>query len=216
MLNLKYYDKQEKKDKYSEAIKKLYRLKSEVKKTEDYRELLVLEARVRQTYYGCFDEFISREDFVFGSRSRKPPKTNVNAMLSFGNTVLYNLIETEICKTPLDVRIGFLHATNKRRASLNLDIAELFKPLIVDRVIFSLINRGAVSSKHFKAFENGAVYLTDEGKRIFLEAFYSKLETVITVKDRKMSYNSVITDEIRKLTRHLRDGESYKAFRQVR
>jgi CRISPR-associated endonuclease Cas1 len=137
-------------------------------------------------------------------------------MLSFGNTVLYNLIATEIQKTPLDVRIGFLHATTTRLNSLNLDIAEIFKPLLVDRVVLSLINKGSISTEHFEACENGGVYLTTEGKRVFLRAFYDKLDTVITVKDSKMSYDSIIKEEIRKLVRHFRGEEKYRGFRQVR
>lgn len=216
LLNIRYYGKQNEKKEYSSAIKELYKIKSEIKSVKEHRDLLILEARARQVYYRCFDLFISRDDFVFGSRSKRPPKSNVNAMVSFGNTVLYSLISTEIGKTALDVRVGFLHATNSRKASLNLDFAEIFKPLLVDRVIFSLINRGAITGKEFTSCENGAVYLTDDGKRIFLEAFYNKLNTVITVGERKMSYDSIISEEIRKLIRSFRDNEKYTAFRQVR
>ena len=140
----------------------------------------------------------------------------VNAMISFGNTALYSLIATEIQKTALDVRVGFLHATNTRKHSLNLDLAEIFKPLLVDRVVLSLINKGEITPAHFEVMENDAVYFTTAGKRIFLSAFYEKLDTVITVGDQKMSYDSVIKEEIRKLIRHFRDKGKYKGFRQVR
>jgi len=139
-----------------------------------------------------------------------------NAMLSFGNTVMYSLIATEIQKTALDVRIGYLHATNTRKNSLNLDIAEIFKPLLVDRVILSLVNKGEIVPTHFETHENGTVYLTTEGKRIFLSAFYEKLDAVITVGDKKMSYDSIVKEEIRKLIRHFRTNDKYKGFRQVR
>lgn len=175
------------------------------------------EARVRNIYYSCYDRFIENQtDFSFVRRSRRPPENEVNALISFGNVMLYSIIATEIQKTPLDVRVGFLHATNSRKESLNLDIAEIFKPLIVDRTVFSLINRRALRKKHFTYCENGAVYLNAEGKRIFLRSFYDKLETVVTVGDRKMSYNRIITEEIRKLIRYFKDSEKYRAFRQVR
>ena len=98
---------------------------------------LLLEARVREIYYGCYDAFLLSDAFQYQKRSRRPPQNAFNAMLSFGNTVLYNLIATEINKSALDIRIGFLHATNRRLQSLNLDIAELFKPLVVDRTIIT-------------------------------------------------------------------------------
>jgi len=65
-------------------------------------------------------------------------------MISFGNVVLYNLIAAEIYRSPLDIQVGFLHATNTRKESLQLDLAELFKPLLVDRVVFSLINKRVI------------------------------------------------------------------------
>ena len=203
MLKIQIY----KGDKYAHDIEK---------NETEYDKLLLLEARARHAYYECYDLFIRKEQFKFNSRSRRPPQNKVNAMLSFGNTVIYSLIATEIQKTVLDVRIGYLHATNKRMNSLNLDIAEIFKPLLVDRVILSLINKGEIVPSHFVTCENGAVYLTSEGKKVYLSAFYEKLDTVITVGDRKMSYDSIIKEEIRKLIRHFRDKDRYKGFRQVR
>lgn len=216
MLNIRYHNKFYGDPKYASALRSLTALKSNVKKEEDYDKLLLLEAHARKIYYECYDLFIRREGFSFGCRSKKPPRNMVNAMISFGNSVMYSLVATEIQKTALDVRIGYLHATNKRKNSLNLDIAEIFKPLLVDRVILSLINKGEISPIHFEAFANDGVYLTTEGKKIFLSAFYEKLDTVITVGDKKMSYDSVIKEEIRSLIRHFRDRSEYKGFRQVR
>ena len=140
----------------------------------------------------------------------------VNAMLSFGNTVLYNYLATHIYKSPLDIRTGFLHATNNRMESLNLDIAEIFKPLIVDRVVFSLINLRCINLTHFYTTPNGEVYLNETGKRIFLRAFYEKLNTVVTVKDDRKSYRRIIKNEISQLSLHFKNDEKYKGFRQVR
>lgn len=216
LLNIRYHNKFYGNSEFASAIRILTGLKTNIKNETEYDKLLLLEARARQVYYGCYDLFIHKEEFEFVSRSRQPPLNAVNAMISFGNAVLYGLVATEIQKTALDVRVGFLHATNTRMNSLNLDIAEIFKPLLVDRVILSLINKGEIVPTHFENHENGAVYLTTEGKRIFLGAFYEKLDTVITVGDKKMSYDSVIKEEIRKLIRHFRDREKYKGFRQVR
>lgn len=216
MLNIRYHEKQENNPRYDAAIEAMNQVKAKIKQEKEYETLLLWEAHARKIYYSCFDTFVKREAFSFEFRSKRPPLNRFNAMLSFGNTVLYNLIATEIQKTPLDVRIGFLHATTTRLNSLNLDIAEIFKPLLVDRVVLSLINKGSISTEHFEACENGGVYLTTEGKRVFLRAFYDKLDTVITVKDSKMSYDSIIKEEIRKLVRHFRGEEKYRGFRQVR
>ena len=118
----------------------------------------------------------------------------------------------------MDVRIGYLHATNNRKESLNLDIAELFKPLIVDRVVFAMINRGMIDKeKHFVHLENDTVYLNDEGKHLFLRAFYYKLDTRITVGQRTESYYNIIKQEISKLVMFFRkNGTKYNPFKQVR
>ena len=216
LLNIRYYRNRFPNEKYSESINALCALKAKIKKEKSYEKLLLLEAQCRSIYFGCYDSFINRNEFVFDSRTRRPPRNEVNAMISFGNTILYSLISREIQKTALDVRVGFLHATNKRYESLNLDIAEIFKPLIVDRVIFSLINKREIDLKHFVKTQNEGVYISDEGKHIFLKAFYEKVDTIITEKNEKKTYNTIIVEEIRKLVRAFRGDSEYKAFRQVR
>ena len=163
------------------------------------------------------DELLAQPaDMSFEKRTRRPPMNEINALISFGNTVLYNLLAFQINRSPLDIRVGFLHATNARMESLNLDVAELFKPLLVDRTVFSMVNLHGLRKEHFDAEENGAVYLTEDGKRIFLQAFYRRLDAVITEKETHIPYSQVIRQEIQKLVRTFRDGEKYKAFRQVR
>ena len=98
----------------------------------------------------------------------------------------------------------------------NLDVAEIFKPLIVDRVIFTLINMRSIKKEHFQTEQNDAVYLNEAGKRVFLRAFYAKLDEGLTLKDRYFTYSMLLDEEVRKLVRHFRSGEPYKAYRQVR
>ena len=217
-LNIRYYRKNYKNKLFTESLNAIDVLEKLVKKCDDYNKLLMLEARVRNAYFHCFDAFIRAEGFVFDRRTRRPPKNEVNAMLSFGYTVLYNLLASEIQKTALDVRVGFLHATNRRRESLNLDIAELFKPLIVDRVVFSMINLNMIDAeKHFEHMENGTVLLNSDGKHIFMRALSDKLETRVTVGKQSVSYNTIIDWEIKKLIRYFRKGEKrYNPFKQVR
>lgn len=215
-LNIRYYNKQKPDEIFDSALRKLDKTYKAIKLCESYEDLLMLEAQSRQTYYSCFDSFIGVDNFAFECRTRKPPLNEINAMISFGNTVLYNLLATELYRSPLDVRIGFLHATGRRLESLNHDIAELFKPLIVDRVVFSLVNRKMIKTEHFQFEKDGGVYLTREGVRIFLQAVYEKLDTIVTVKDKKMSYNRIIAEEVQKLVRHFRNDEKYIPFKQVR
>ena len=216
-LNIRYYLRHKSEPCFEHALTQLEELEVSIKQCAEHKKLLLLEARARGLYYGCYDSFISNPDFSFISRSRRPPRNEVNAMISFGNTLLYSHLATEIGKTALDVRVGFLHATNARLESLNLDVAELFRPLVVDRTVFSMINRRQLRpSLHFHTLEDGGVWLTADGKRLFLSEYYEKLHARVKVDGVSMSYTEIMREEVRKLVRHFRIGEPYRAFRQVR
>lgn len=98
--------------------------------------------------------------FKFTVRSRRPPKDEINAMISFGNVYLYQKIAQMIHRTSVDIRISFVHSAMKRYENLNLDLADIFKPIIVDRVIYTLINKKMiVKDKHFQKEAQGATFL---------------------------------------------------------
>ncbi len=217
-LNIRYYHKNYPNPLFTESLNAINTLEKQIKKCTDYQDLLILEARVRNAYYHCFDAFIRKNGFIYDKRSRRPPKNEVNALLGFGYTVLYNLIATEIYKSALDIRVGFLHATNKRAESLNLDIAELFKPLVIDRVVFTVINRSMIERDvHFEHLENGTVYLNSEGKNVFLRAIQDKLESTVTVGNHTESYSEIIQNEVKKLVLYFRkENAKYTPFKQVR
>lgn len=117
-------------------------------------------------------------------------------------------------KTALDPRIGIIHATTNRNFSLNLDFADLFKPVIVDRVIFSLVNLLQLQRPlHFEEKESGAVYLNKEGKRIFIKVFEDKMSDKIKIGERMYTYKQIIEEEIRKFQRYIVKGEKYKPYK---
>jgi CRISPR-associated endonuclease Cas1 len=182
----------------------------------DMTELLMIEARNRQQYYRCFNEIIKSEGFLFEKRTKRPPRDPLNAMISFGNVCLYQRIATELYKHQLDIRIGFLHATNNRSQSLNLDIAELFKPIIVDRTIFTLINKGMIHPvSDFESTSEGGIYLNSHGKSIFLQEYENKLYQKVTQNDTKVTYDTLIRQETRKIFRTIHYGENYKPFKYI-
>jgi CRISPR-associated endonuclease Cas1 len=177
-------------------------------------ELLLVEARMRQEYFSCWDDIIRDSKFAFDKRTRRPPRNPVNALISFGNVFLYNRVATEIYKTSLDIRIGICHAANRRSESLNLDISDIFKPVIVDRVIFSCIhNHELKADLHFEPSDGGGIYLSAEGKKIFIRALERKLYQRITVKGEKISYQALLRKEVQKLMRVIQYGEKYKPYK---
>lgn len=88
--------------------------------------LMALEGNMWEVYYQSFGAILENEDFQMEKRTKRPPQNRLNALISFGNSLLYTAILSEIYQTHLDPRIGFLHATNFRRFSLNLDLPQVF------------------------------------------------------------------------------------------
>jgi len=191
----------------------LKKAQSEVPSTSE--ELMALEGGSRELYYEAWDFILKGEGFEFGQRTRRPPQNRVNALVSFGNSLMYVTVLSEIHRTHLDPRIGFLHTTNRRRYTLNLDVAEIFKPIVVDRVIFTLINRGALKAKDFRGGAEGeGIFLTEKGRKTFLEAYEARLkETVQHPKlGRAVSYRRLIRLELYKLEKHLLGDEDYEPY----
>ncbi|HEC76328.1 MAG TPA: type I-B CRISPR-associated endonuclease Cas1 [Thermoplasmatales archaeon] len=208
---LKYYNARSVSlNKYIENIEELQR---EVSLQYTIEKLMAIEGNIRNCYYEAFNEIIKSEKFVFDKRSKRPPKTRINTLISFGNGLLYTVVLGEVYKTHLDPRIGFLHATNFRRFTLNLDIAEVFKPIIVDRTIFYLLNKEMLGDEHFMK-ELNKVYLNEKGRTIFVREFENKLKSTIKHDKlgRNVSYRRLIRMELYKLQKHLMEEEKYKPF----
>jgi len=191
-----------------EIEKQIIDLMNSIDLHNNTESLMAIEGNIRDIYYKGFDEIIDNEDFKFEKRSRRPPQNYLNTLISFGNSLLYVLILSEIYKTHLDPRIGYLHSTNFRRFTLNLDVAEIFKPIIIDRVIFSLVGRNMLSTSDFEKDVEG-VMLKEKGKKVFIQEFDNKLKTTVNHRElgRNVSYNRLIRMELYKLEKHL-IGES--------
>lgn len=208
---LVYYQNREKDLQY--IIEKINSMNEKLIKCNSINELMAIEGNIREQYYSAFDKILDNEHFIFEARTKRPPKNRLNALISFGNSLLYTICLSEIYKTHLDPRIGFLHATNFRRFTLNLDIAEIFKPIIVDRVIFNLVNKSIIKSNHFEKKLDGIV-LNEKGKEIFIKEFDEKLRTSFYNKGlrRNVTYRNLIRMELYKIEKHLIEDEEYKPF----
>ncbi|MBN2279719.1 MAG: type I-B CRISPR-associated endonuclease Cas1 [Candidatus Marinimicrobia bacterium] len=186
---------------------------SEIDAQKNINELMSVEGKIKQIYYSCFNNILNQPDFTFSTRNKRPPKDFINALISFSNSLIYTIVLSEIYQTHLDPRIGFLHATNSRRFSLNLDIAEIFKPIIGDRLIFSLINKRIITPDCFEKNSNG-ILLNNKGKQNFLKQFQLKLEQTIKYPKlkRNVSYRQLIRLEIYKLEKDIIQEKNYEPF----
>jgi CRISPR-associated protein Cas1 len=144
----------------------------------------------------------------------RPPQNEVNALISFGNMMCYSQCLRAIHQTQLNPVISFLHTPGERRFSLSLDLAEVFKPILVDRVVFKVLNKKIIVPKDFENSLN-RVILKPAGKKAFVKAFEDRLTETIqhrTLK-RSVSYKHLIKLECYKLVKHMLGIEEYRAFK---
>jgi len=181
--------------------------------TKTINELMGCEGRARDTYYQAFN-IIFKNSFRIEKREKRPPSNPVNALISFANSMIYSTVLSEIYHTQLNPTISYLHEPRERRYSLSLDIAEIFKPLIADPIIFKLVNNNMISLDDFEEDVNFC-YMNESGRKRFLKEFDQKLST--TIKHRKLkrnvSYRTLIRLECYKLIKHLLDDEVYTPFK---
>jgi len=176
-------------------------------------QLMGCEGRAKDAYYQSFN-VILRNGFSIEKREKRPPDNPVNALISFANSMIYSTVLTEIYHTQLNPTISYLHEPRERRYSLSLDIAEIFKPLIADPVIFKLVNNNMISLEDFEEDVNYC-YMNNAGRKKFLKEFDQKLTT--TIKHRKLkrnvSYRTLVRLECYKLIKHLIGDELYVPFK---
>lgn len=175
-------------------------------------ELLGIEGTLRETYYRLFS-MVLPDAFALDRRSYNPPPNEINALISFGNSLLYSSILTELYKTHLDPTVSYLHEPGERRFSLCLDLSEVFKPMIVDRLIFRLVNRSQISVQDFDSSVEGCL-LTDDGRKTFVREYEDMLERTVEHPslDRHVSYQYLLRLEGYKLHKYVLGDADYEAF----
>ncbi len=208
---LKYYSNRDKE--VTEPLASIEKLMNGINDCGEIAALMAIEGNMRDYYYKSFDKIIGDPNFAFRERTRRPPKNYLNTLISFGNSIMYTICLSEIYKTHLDPRIGYLHTTNFRRFTLNLDVAEIFKPVIIDRLIFTLLGRKMITVDDFER-ETEGVIIKEKGKKCFVEQLEEKLKTTITHREigRPISYRRLVRLELYKLEKHLMGEKEYQPF----
>lgn len=208
--NLRYYDKRGKD--LTEIMEQMESYAQAIPTTNRIDELMGLEGNIRKTYYEAFNLILN--DFEMPGRSYRPPQNEVNALISFGNMMCYSQCLRAIHQTQLNPLVSFLHQPGERRFSLSLDLAEVFKPILVDRVIFKVINKREIQPGDFEVQLNSVV-LKPRGKQKFVQAWENRLIETIKHRtlNRNVSYKHLVKLECYKLVKHVLGIEEYKPFK---
>lgn len=211
LKNLKYYANRGKT--LQSQILQLEQLREKLPIAHSIPELMGLEGNCRQVYYSAFEEIV--EGYAWEGRRKRPPKNELNALVSFGNSMCYSLCLDAIYNSQLNPTISYLHEPGTRRYSLSLDVSEIFKPILVDRLLFKLCNRRELRPEHFDFIDN-ACFLSETGRKVFVKAWEERLQQTIQHRrlNRQVSYRHLVRLECYKLAKHLIGmEETYQAFK---
>jgi CRISPR-associated protein Cas1 len=144
--------------------------------TDDIDSLRGIEGEGASVYFSVFDDMIlqQKEEFVFDSRNKRPPLDNVNALLSLAYTMMAGMCASALEAVGLDPYVGFMHTDRPGRRSLALDMTEEFRAVMCDRFVLTIINKKQINKTHFEKREDGAVLLTQEGRKEFFGLWQKK------------------------------------------
>ncbi len=223
-----------------EALSLLKNLSTDCMGSKDKDSLRGFEGKASQIYFNVFPSLIKKKEvkkteqmtfgdlpegqgwdknmdsfFAMNGRNKRPPRDPVNAMLSFGYTLLSRDIISAIIGTGMDPYYGFYHILEVGRPSLAIDMMEPFRPIIIDSLVLRLINTGEIKPSHFHIAQT-EVQLTKDGRFKFLEAYERRMDELIThpVFGYRISYRRILDVECRLLGRFLTEEiNSYKPLR---
>ncbi len=208
--NLRYYNGRGKD--VSEAMTRIESLSRDIDKYPTIQELMGCEGNIRRAYYETWNTIVD-QDINFVKRVMHPPDNQINSLISFVNSIVYTTVLSQIYQTQLNPTISYLHEPGVRRFSLCLDIAEIFKPLIGDRIIFSLLNRNQITDKSFTDGLN-FLHLKKEASMTIMAEFDKTLNRTIKHKElgKDVTYKYLIRLEVYKLIKHLLGEKDYIGF----
>lgn len=189
----------------TEAIKK-------INETLSIDELMLIEAKGRKQYYDCFDIILEKEIFCFNKRSKHPPENEINAMLSYGYSLLYANYLSVLDRSRIYSQISFVHSLTKCNESLHYDLADIMKPVIVDRLVLSLCRHKQVKREYLD-YKDNRCYLNSQGAKFFVSEYDDYLKRTIKINQKYYSYKNIISREVHLLSNYLsKESANYKPY----
>lgn len=210
IANLKYH--QNRGAHLRDAIEEMSDIKEYTLTAAETDELMGLEGTAKRIYYAAWKN-IFKQPVEFNKRVKNPPNNLINALISYGNMVVYSVCLNEIYHTRLYPEIGFIHQPGENKMSLSYDLADIFKPLITDRAIFKVINKNIISEKDCSVRNNRCI-LKKAARQKFVQEIDDKLMTKIQLEEKtvRYSYRRVIREECYKLLKQFNDDVPYEAY----
>jgi CRISPR-associated protein Cas1 len=173
-----------------------------------------IEGQAAAVYFQAFAKALRRQ-LQFTKRTRRPPRDPVNALLSFGYTLLYGEAISAVSSVGFDPYLGFYHSLRYGRCSLALDLMEEFRPLIVDRLVLKLINLEIVKPPDFETDPNTGVTLKAPARKKFFREYEAVMSDQFTnrVTNEQTSLRRELYNQALALQRSVIEGTPYSRFR---
>jgi CRISPR-associated protein Cas1 len=206
LANLRYYQYRGN-ESMKVPVAEMQKLLGKIAKARDTNSLMGIEGQLHQYYYAAWSAI--HADLHFGKRTRRPPNNPVNCLLSFLNQLVYTVVRHETSKTHLEETFSVLHAPGYGRASLSLDLAEPFKPVLTDMLIFRMVQRRMLDDSWFDQ-QDEVCLLTETGRRHVAEQFSLRLEEQYQGR----SFRNWVYREALALEREVLDVAEYESFKR--
>lgn len=210
----KYYRKKGKN--LDVQIGKMEYYMSRVDSIENNERLLLLEARFKLIYYSIFDVILESEKFKFVKRTTRPPLNEVNAIMSYGYSLLYGIILSIIDRSDLSSHISFIHSLNKSNDSLQLDLADIYKPILVDRIMLRIIRKRQINEDYFEYGVDCKCYLNENGSKLFINEFNKLLKTTVEYHGKSYTYKTLLNREVNELSEYIKENVDELKFYEMK
>ena len=164
----------------SDAAERLKILAQRCPDAENLEILLGIEGESASRYFEVFDAMIEAGELRFEKRTRRPPENEINAMLSFGYTLLASDCSSALQAAGLDPAVGFLHAERSGRPALALDLMEEFRAIVVDKMVLAMVRLAQVDANDFTRTETNGVLFNDQARKAFLIEYQARKQDQLT------------------------------------
>lgn len=206
---LKYYNK-----KQFPLLDNIIEIESIIKEcnNKSVTELLLLEAQAKKIYFNSFDIIPEKEKYHFIKRTKNPPLNEINALLSYGYSLLYANYISVIDRSRLYSQISFVHSLTKCSESLQFDLADILKPVLIDRLVLSLCRHKSLKDEYFD-YKKDSCYLNKKGVKFFVEKYENYLLKTIKINNKYYSYRNLISREVHLLSNYIaNESNDYKPY----
>lgn len=206
---LKYYNK-----KQFPLLDNIIEIESIIKEcnNKSVTELLLLEAQAKKIYFNSFDIILEKEKYHFIKRTKNPPLNEINALLSYGYSLLYANYISVIDRSRLYSQISFVHSLTKCSESLQFDLADILKPVLIDRLVLSLCRHKSLKDEYFD-YKKDSCYLNKKGVKFFVEKYENYLLKTIKINNKYYSYRNLISREVHLLSNYIaNESNDYKPY----